>query len=62
MEEILEYLLYNENLTVRNENNMREISMSLNLDDAWCVYENGDSSSLILESSNIHKVLDCFNF
>ena len=51
MEDILEYLLYNPELTLRNENNMREVSMSLNLDDGWCVYENGDSMNSILESS-----------
>ena len=62
MEEILEYLLYNPDLTVRNENNMREVSMSLNLEDAWCVYGNGDSIYPILESSNKDAILDCINF
>lgn len=62
MEDILEYLLFNTELTVRNENNMREVSASLNLEDAWCVYENGDSSNPIFESSNKDAVLDCINF
>lgn len=62
MEEILDYLLYDSDLTVRNENNMREVSMSLNLDDGWCVYANGDTMNPILESSNKYEVLDCFNF
>jgi len=62
MEDILEYLLYNEELTLRNENNMREVSMSLNLDDGWCVYANGDSMNPILESSNKDAILDCMNF
>jgi hypothetical protein len=62
MEDILEYLLYNPELTVRNENNMREVSMSLNLDGGWCIYTNGDSMNPILESSNKDAILDCINF
>lgn len=62
MEDILEYLLYNSELTVRNENNMREVSVSLNLDEGWCVYVNGDSMNPILESSNKDAILDCINF
>jgi len=41
---------------------MREVSMSLNLDDGWCVYVNGDSMNPILESSNKDAILDCMNF
>lgn len=62
MEDILEHLLYNYELTVRNENNMREVSGSLNLDEGWCVYTNGDSMNPILESSNKDAILDCINF
>lgn len=62
MEDILEHLLCYTNLTVRNEENMREVSASLNLEDGWCVYQNGDSINPILESSNINAVLDCFDF
>ena len=62
MEEILECLLHNEELTVRNGNNMREVSLSMDLEDGWCVYENGDSTNPILESTNIDAIIDCFNF
>jgi hypothetical protein len=62
MEDILEYLLYNSELTVRNENNMREVSASLNLEDAWCVYSEGDSRNPILECANKDAILDCINF
>jgi hypothetical protein len=62
MEDILEYLLYNSELTVRNENNGREVSASLNLEEGWCVYANGDSMNPILESSNKDAILDCINF
>lgn len=61
MENLLEHLLYNSEFTLRNENNLREVSVSLNLEDAWCVYENGNTNP-ILESSNIHAIIDCFTF
>ena len=62
MEDILEYLLYNSELTLRNENNMREVSASLNLEEAWCVYFKGDSKNPILECSNKDSILECINF
>jgi nitrate reductase NapAB chaperone NapD len=65
MEDILEYLLYNSELTVRNENNSREVSVSLNLEDGWCVYASefdGGKMNVILESSNKDAILDCINF
>jgi len=62
MEDILEYLLYNSELTVRNENNGREVSVSLNLEDGWCIYESEENTTPILESVNKDAILDCFNF
>jgi hypothetical protein len=44
---------------------MREVSVSLNLEDGWCVYEakfNGGDMEIILESSNKDAILDCINF
>jgi hypothetical protein len=65
MENILEYLLYNSELTVRNDNNGREVSASLNLEVGWCVYASefdGGKMNVILESSNKDAILDCINF
>jgi hypothetical protein len=61
MEDILEILLYNQDLTVRNEQNMREVSMSQNLDDGWVIYENGDSMNPVLESADKELILNYFN-
>jgi len=62
MEEILEYLLEDETLSLLNEENQRKITMSMEIENGWDIFVNGDSLNPILSTDNVNEAIDCFNF
>ena len=60
MNEILDFLLQNESLSLTNEENGRTITISVSKEDCLDVFENGDSAEPILTSDDYLEIMDCF--
>ena len=60
MEEVLEYLTTNFEISIRNHMNDRMVEGSQNFERGWVVYY--DEYNVILESEDMDEVIDCFNF
>ena len=62
MEDVLEYLLYNSEYTLKNNQNEREVCVSDNC-QGWIITKKEFENDIILiDSEYIDEVIDCFNF
>ena len=60
MEDVLEYLTINFDVSIRNHINDRMVEGSQNFERGWVVSD--DEYNVVLESEDIDEVIDCFNF
>ena len=61
MEEVLYWLLENESMYLINEENMRKITLSTEV-DGWDIFNISDSMNPILSTENIDEAIDCFEY
>ena len=61
MDEILEFLLENESYSLYNEESERKITISIEDENSWDIFKNGDSVNPIITTDNIDVAIEVFN-